>query len=527
HFSVSATAESQDILIDTTFYPPSNTIVLSRPGIGSEAVGVIPVLSLQAVHPDDDGDGLNNSVDNCLTDYNPDQEDHDGDGVGDVCDNCPSKANASQVDSDGDGVGDGCTFTATTPAGSSVEIILDNVTLTFENVTVPGETELTVTSTGPEADSSFLILPSTLNEFCNFTTTAAFEGSVEICISYDELILKNLTESSIDLMQWADDNWSEITVSVNTESNTICGASTSLSVDALAVPVGTCCVGTTGNVNSDQQDLVDISDLTLLVNHLFVTFESLECTGEANTNGDPTGTIDISDLTKLVNHLFVTFEPLAVCSAPTFGAAPRPAGSISVGASYANGETTISLRSPVDIRGVQLQLQSTNGTFSTERPENRLEGGIEMVYGTKDGHLNVGLLDLDGGQILRSGDRTVVAIPGEYRIVSAAVADLRHQTINLNVGAPQAIVPYQFALSQNYPNPFNPTTTIGFTMPTKGEFRLRIYNITGRLVDEINEKRMAGPQRIEWDAGNRASGVYFYRMSVGDMVKTRKMLLLK
>jgi PKD repeat protein len=80
-----------------------------------------------------------------------------------------------------------------------------------------------------------------------------------------------------------------------------------------AIEITGCCLATTGNVNFDPADNVDISDLTKLVNHLFVTFETLECPEEANTNGDVGGNIDISDLTKLVNHLFVTFEALADC----------------------------------------------------------------------------------------------------------------------------------------------------------------------------------------------------------------------
>ena len=76
---------------------------------------------------------------------------------------------------------------------------------------------------------------------------------------------------------------------------------------------GGCCVGSSGNVNADAGDDVDISDLTALVNHLFVTFQPLTCPAEANINGDAGGDVDISDLTSLVNHLFVTFAPVAPC----------------------------------------------------------------------------------------------------------------------------------------------------------------------------------------------------------------------
>jgi len=87
---------------------------------------------------------------------------------------------------------------------------------------------------------------------------------------------------------------------------------TSQSVDPAAPPL--CCSGMTGNVNNDPQGDVTLTDLTLLVNHLFVTFETLPCPAEANTSGDTNCDLTLTDLTALVNHLFVTFEPIAECS---------------------------------------------------------------------------------------------------------------------------------------------------------------------------------------------------------------------
>ena len=74
-----------------------------------------------------------------------------------------------------------------------------------------------------------------------------------------------------------------------------------------------CCVGLTGNVNGDPMDDVTLTDLTVLVNHLFVTFDPLTCPEEANASGDPQGDITLTDLTALVNNLFVTFDPLPAC----------------------------------------------------------------------------------------------------------------------------------------------------------------------------------------------------------------------
>jgi hypothetical protein len=89
------------------------------------------------------------------------------------------------------------------------------------------------------------------------------------------------------------------------------------------------------------------------------------------------------------------------------------------------------------------------------------------------------------------------------------------------------LMPTEFRLGQNFPNPFNPTTTIGFSVPTPGDYHLAIFNIVGRQVAEFAGAIEAGEHAIEWDATGSASGVYFYRLRFDDKSETRKMLLLK
>jgi len=88
-------------------------------------------------------------------------------------------------------------------------------------------------------------------------------------------------------------------------------------------------------------------------------------------------------------------------------------------------------------------------------------------------------------------------------------------------------LPGTFTLYPNYPNPFNPGTVIAFDMPRRGEYRLTIHNTLGQVVSQIDGE--AGPGRISvpWDGSAYASGVYFYRVTVGELTQTRKMLLLK
>ncbi len=74
---------------------------------------------------------------------------------------------------------------------------------------------------------------------------------------------------------------------------------------------GSCCVGKTGNINRDMNDLVDISDLTFLINYLFIGKFPLSCPNEANVDG--AGTVDIEDLTRFIDYMFKSFTPLSDC----------------------------------------------------------------------------------------------------------------------------------------------------------------------------------------------------------------------
>ena len=91
----------------------------------------------------------------------------------------------------------------------------------------------------------------------------------------------------------------------------------------------------------------------------------------------------------------------------------------------------------------------------------------------------------------------------------------------------------RFALEQNHPNPFNPVTGIRFSIDQERMVTLSIYDIFGRLVTTLVDRKMRAGVYIEaWDgrdvSGNAvASGVYFYRLTAGNRALTRKAVLLK
>jgi len=92
----------------------------------------------------------------------------------------------------------------------------------------------------------------------------------------------------------------------------------------------------------------------------------------------------------------------------------------------------------------------------------------------------------------------------------------------------------QFSLSQNYPNPFNQTTKIRFALPKNSFAKIVVYDALGREVETlVNDQLNAGTYEAEWNASNFASGVYYYKLVVGDntnnggFVDTKKMVLVK
>jgi hypothetical protein len=86
----------------------------------------------------------------------------------------------------------------------------------------------------------------------------------------------------------------------------------------------------------------------------------------------------------------------------------------------------------------------------------------------------------------------------------------------------------EFALSQNYPNPFNPSTRIQYSVPTASFVTLKVYNLLGQQVASlVDERKESGTYRVTFDASHYPSGVFFYRITAGSFVSTKKMLLMK
>lgn len=86
----------------------------------------------------------------------------------------------------------------------------------------------------------------------------------------------------------------------------------------------------------------------------------------------------------------------------------------------------------------------------------------------------------------------------------------------------------KYKLDQNYPNPFNPATSISITIEKTGFTELLVYNLIGeKIASLISQMLTPGNYSFNFNAANLPSGTYFYRLSSGDFVEVRKMILLR
>lgn len=110
---------------------------------------------------------------------------------------------------------------------------------------------------------------------------------------------------------------------------------------------------------------------------------------------------------------------------------------------------------------------------------------------------------------------------------NSILLDVTGLSINVDVKK-EVELPENYSLSQNYPNPFNPSTSISYQIPNEGFVSLKVYDAIGNEIKTlIDEEKMPGSYEIIFDASNLPSGVYYYKMTAGDFVSTKKLMLIK
>ncbi len=92
----------------------------------------------------------------------------------------------------------------------------------------------------------------------------------------------------------------------------------------------------------------------------------------------------------------------------------------------------------------------------------------------------------------------------------------------------EGVLPTHVALHEAYPNPFNPSTTVRFDLPASASVRVEAFDMLGRSVARLVEGVLpAGFHQVTWDASSIGSGSYLIRMTTGNSVLTRSVILVK
>ena len=88
--------------------------------------------------------------------------------------------------------------------------------------------------------------------------------------------------------------------------------------------------------------------------------------------------------------------------------------------------------------------------------------------------------------------------------------------------------PSDFAITAAYPNPFNSMTRIAYSLPSETDFRIALFDATGRQVALLNEgRRGAGHYQAVWNSLGAPAGVYFCRLKAGELESSLKLVLVK
>ena len=137
-----------------------------------------------------------------------------------------------------------------------------------------------------------------------------------------------------------------------------------------------------------------------------------------------------------------------------------------------------------------------------------------------EGQKRIGMLDIGADEF--SSDPII------FKPLTESEVGPYSDTNVTNIENESVDTPITYSLFQNYPNPFNSGTQLQISIPTIGNYTLRVYNQLGQVVATLlNGQVTTGTHTFNFEASGLASGVYFYNFSGDNFSQIRKMILLK
>lgn len=315
-------------------------------------------------------------------------------------------------------------------------------------------------------------------------------------------------------------------------------------------------MGLLGDVNLDNN--VNILDILSMIDYMLgrMTFLSEQFEkadiapwGTGNPLPSPDGIINVLDLAVLQNIVLTGLYPSGgsiykpVLTPVNF--ATTSSNKLSPGMNakltfYLTAEgITVGLESDKKVKGLQIELSQLNSVIP---PETKINSVFDQAYFYQDNSM-LRIISYDGqantidpGQFVAAGITFSLSDPSTIVVENVIIADENNNAmekieIEMLYTNPSLVTDYR--LFQNFPNPFNPSTLISFSIPKDEFVTIKIYDMIGQEIKTlVNGDTKAGTHTLNWDGfdnnGSKvSSGSYIYRMTAGEFVQARKMILLK
>jgi len=245
-------------------------------------------------------------------------------------------------------------------------------------------------------------------------------------------------------------------------------------------------------------DGVNVVDIIRIINHIIHPEQQLGgylfCA--ADMNGD--GIVNVVDVVAVVNIVLA--------------GSGRAMDATEATIEYSNNE--ININADGYIGGIDIVVEFADESFDFVLGEHlaadwTIDGNTARIVMVSENSIN-NVLTVTSGQITSIGN-----------VIAANSTEQVATTFNSNL-------PEAYEVSNAYPNPFNPSTNLDLTLNVSSDISVKVYNITGQLVDVIAEGNFAvGNYSWNWNAESLASGVYFISTQVGNEISQQKVMLIK
>ncbi|MCP4566471.1 MAG: T9SS type A sorting domain-containing protein [FCB group bacterium] len=322
----------------------------------------------------------------------------------------------------------------------------------------------------------------------------------------------------------------------------------------MEVESGTVCIDLVGDLNLNFE--IDVDDMTGTVGYLI---GDIDLSRRRFHIADivPNDTVNVVDLMGIINTFFGW--PIAPKTQNTLDSYLDEYATLNIRhdeipSAGITSEMAIEADLPTEAAGVELVIRYNPNAVEMLAPE-LTESSTNFDLRVRDngeGYMKVLMVNWqpwNEDKLIAGGLSNIIKLPfvskssisasdnSQVRITQAFISTGSAKGITVEGVNPGPPLPSTFELYQNRPNPFNPVTTIDFyidgSSSAADQVKLEIFNIIGQSVKTlIDETLLPGQHSIEWDGtdnnGSRlASGVYLYRLKIGESSQAKKMMLLK